>query len=459
VSGSEGPGTPLPAARLVLAAIAAWAVIAVIGLASGPLLGHDESAFLVLARGGGPATWMYRSSGVIALAKLGLVLGHAEWLLRLPSALVGLGVPVATWAVGRRAFGERTGAWAAAVIAGAHPMVLRASELLGDLPATACVLAGIAVIVRELDGDDRAGASWRLLAAAPAFAGAFYLRYGSAPVIAIAGAAATALWPRAIVRRPLPVLGTAVAFAALLAPHAVHSLHTTGEILGILEYSSQMPRRAYFGEGLVTYVTANPLVFYGAIVAPLAIAGLVAIVRPAPGRRRATWYLGAIAVGQLVAIGLQSHAQPRYVFVATTLLVVLGVDLVRRTLRPRPRAGLAVVVVSWVGCAAAVIPYNLHLTHLRAPLVAAAEAIRADAHGDPCLVVARVVTQLAWYTGCDTQLLRDPEILDLVPDGVRGYLASVPHGTAKPDVVAATLHRTAWPIATHDALSQVWQLR
>jgi hypothetical protein len=442
--------------RLLVAAVAAWAVVTLLGIASGPPLGHDEAAFSLLARGGGSATWLYRSSGVVALAKLGVALGGAEWALRIASALAGFGVVLGVFAVGRAAFpdGERTGAWAAAVIAGAHPMVLRSAELIGDLPATGCMLAGIALLAGELARED--GPRGRIIAAAPAFAGAFYLRYGSAPVIAIAGGASLILWWRSIVRRPLPVLATVTAFLVLLAPHAAHSLRATGSWLGILEVSAQTPRREYVGEGLVTYLTSNPLLFYGALVAPLMVAGLAALVRP-PGQRRTVWFLGVIALGQIVAIGLQSHAQPRYIFVATCLLVVLGVAIVGPARRARP--ALALVVLSWLGCAIAIIPYNVHLSRLRAPLLAAATAIRADAQAQPCIVVARVVTQLAWYTGCDTMLLRDPRRLDPLPEGVRAYLASVPHGTTGPDVVAATLHRTASPIATHDELSQVWLLR
>src|SRR5262249_10572632 len=148
------------------------------------------------------------------------------------------------------------------------------------------------------------------------------------------------------------------------------------------------------------------------------------LVRP-PGPRRTVWFLGAIAIGQIVALGLQSHAQPRYIFVATSLLVVLGVAFVRAAFaaNPRPRLALVLVALSWLGCAAALIPYTVPLARLRAPLLAAATTIRADAHGQPCIVVARVITQLAWYTGCETRLLRDPTQLDELPAGMRAYLA------------------------------------
>lgn len=444
--------------RLLLAACGAWLVVALIGLATGPPLGHDEAAFAVAARGGGPM-WLYRSSGVIAVARIGVALGGADWMLRLASVVLGLGVVGAVWSVGRQAFGERVGAWAAAVVAGAHPLVLRSDELIGDLPATACVLAGVAVCVGELDRE--AGPRWRLLAAAPAFAAGFYLRYGSAPVIAIAATTAAVLWWRSIARRPGPTVATAALFVALLAPHALQSLHTTGSVLGILEVSSGVPRRAYIGEGLVTYLTSNPFLYYGALVAPLLVAGLVAIVRPPP-RWRPTIFLGTIALGQIVSIGLKSHGQPRYIFVATTLLVVLGVELVQRRFADRPRltrAALPLVATAWLGAMVAIIPYNHYIAELRTPLAAATTAIHADAAGRPCIVIARVVPQFMWYTGCETVLVRALDHLPGVPPDRLVYVASVPHATTRVEPIAAALKAHPTPIPTTSELCQVWALR
>lgn len=143
--------------RLLLAALAGWLAVAVIGLVLGPPLGHDEAAFAVAARGDAPgAGWLYRSEGTVAIARIGVALGGAEWQLRLASAVLGAAIVVATFAVGRAAFcapigaqtGAETGAWAAALVAGAHPMALRSAQLLSDLPAAAAVLGGLAILVR-----------------------------------------------------------------------------------------------------------------------------------------------------------------------------------------------------------------------------------------------------------------------------------------------------------------------
>ena len=429
-------------------ALLAWLAIAITSLVTGPPLGHDEAAFGLAARGDGPA-WLYRSTGAIWIAKVGVALGGGEVALRLASALLGLGLVAATWLVGSR-LSPRAGGWAALVIAGAHPMTLRAAELIGDLPATACVLAGIAIMAGELSRE--AGPRWRLVWIAPLFAVGFYLRYGSAPAIAIAAVAALVLWPRRILRAP--VIAAVALFALLLVPHLLASLRATGSLLGILEMSAKVPRRAYVGEGLVTYLTANPFRFYGALIAPVAIAGLVALARPT----RVRVFFVAIALGQLVAIGLQSHAQPRYVFVATVLLVAVGVDAI--TAVPwKPwleRAGAALVALAWLAALALVVPYNRWLARERAPLVAAARAIDADGTG-ACAFACRVVTQLSWYTGCEGMLLREVPALPRLT-APRSYVVSIPHAGIAIAPIAAELGATAGAVPTGDDEAHVWRL-
>ena len=138
--------------RILVAALVGWLIVAVLGLILGPPLGHDEAAFAVSARGGGPA-WVYRSAGVTEVARIGALLGGATWQLRITSTLLGTLVIVGAYATGTAAFSARTGAWTAAVIAGAHPLALRSSELIGDLPATNCILLNIALLTTELSRD------------------------------------------------------------------------------------------------------------------------------------------------------------------------------------------------------------------------------------------------------------------------------------------------------------------
>jgi hypothetical protein len=428
--------------RLLAAAVLAWLVVAIVSLVLGPPLGHDECAFALIARG--DATWLYKSRGVVAVAEAGVLLGGSELAIRLLMVPLGAGVVLGAYAVGRVTCDGRTGAWAAALVAGAHPMVLRSAELLGDLPATAGLLAAIALLAGELSRE--AGPRWRIVLVAPAFAAAFYFRYGSAPVVAIAGFAATAIWWRAIVRRPGPYAAMVALLVLLLVPHVLHSLDATGTWRGVLDISRTMPRRAYLGEGLLTYLTANPFVYYGALVAPVALVGLVTFWRfGKPGV-----FLGIVATGQLVAIGINTHAQPRYVFLAAALFVVPGVATLARL--ARPRIALALVAVAWLGVAVAAVPYNLHLAKLRAPIVHAAEIVEGEAAGRPCLAVARIVPQLMWYARCDGMMTT---YVGVVPwPQKQTYLVSLPGHAADP----STIQRVSRPVPTRDPRVLVWAL-
>ncbi|HEU4729318.1 MAG TPA: glycosyltransferase family 39 protein [Kofleriaceae bacterium] len=437
--------------RLLVAALLAWAIVATINLVLGPPLGHDEAAFAVVARDDWPV-WLYRSRGVVALARLGIALGGADWQLRLASTIAGLGVVLGVYAVGRAVFDARTGAWAAAVIATAHPMLLRNAQLLGDLPATAGVLAGIAVLVAELDRP--AGPRWRIVLAAPAFAAAFYARYGTAPVIAIAVLAAAALWSRSIRARPLPVLAAAALFALLLVPHALHSLHWTGELLGVLRASAGQPRRAYLGEGLVTYLTANPFAYYGALVAPLMVAGLVGLARTF--RRRAPWFLGGVALGQLVALGLASHAQPRYLFIAVALLVVLGVEAAGAL--ARPRTALALIGAAWLAAAIALVASNLRIARTRSAILAATAAITADRQARPCMILAGLAPQLTWYSRCEGTRV-DEMLPDALAPARARYLVSMPYAPLDGPAFAAAHGVTLRELPTGNERARVWAIQ
>lgn len=437
--------------RLLLAAMLAWAIVALLNIVTGPPLGHDESAFSIVARGDND--WFYRSRGVIAIADLGIAMGGADWQMRIASAVIGLGVVLAVYAVGRAAFDARSGAWAAAVIATAHPMLARNADLLGDLPACAGMLFGIAVLIAELDRP--AGPRMRLVLAAPAFAFAFYMRYGSAPIIAIAGVAALLLWWRALLVRPLPVLVTVLAFAVLLVPHARHSLALTGSLLGVLHNSAGVPRRAYVGEGLVTYLTANPFVYYGALVAPVILGGLVGLARRR-FRARGAWLVALVALGQVLALGLESHGQPRYVYLAVALLVVLGVEQWRAL--AWPRVGLALVGAAWLAVAIGLVPYHRSMARTRTTITAAAATIRADR--DPaqaCIFVAGVIAQLAWYARCEGTPTRVATPSTLGPGRAR-YIVSTPYGVIDGPALAAALHVTVVELPTGLADARVWRV-
>ena len=438
--------------RLLAASVVAWVVTAIVNLVTDPSLGYDESAFATVARGDDTPNWLYRSRGVTTLAQLGIALGGGEWALRLPFVVIGLGLPLAVYALGRAAFDARTGAWAAAVIATGHQMLGRNAHVLGDVPSALGVVAGLAIVVGELSREE--GPRRRLLLAAPAFAFAFYMRYGSAPVIAIAAVLGPLVWFRTARRSPGIVFATGALLALLLVPHVVHSLAQTDSVLGVLRFSAGVPRREYVGEGLVTYVTSNPFRYYGLLVAPCLVAGLAGIVL----RRRAPAYLVAVAVAQIVIIGLQSHAQPRYVFVAVAILVVVGVGAISAVMpRASPRITLVVLAATWLWSTRWIVRTNTKLTETRESIVAAADAIRRDANG-PCIVLATSLPQVLWYSGCRTgRWYYDLDEGALSP-ARRRYLVETPAGYPVDPQWAIDHAVKLRELPTGHAKSRVWRV-
>jgi 4-amino-4-deoxy-L-arabinose transferase-like glycosyltransferase len=342
-----------------------WCTCVALEIASAPPLTSDEAAYGLMARGA--AAWLYRPVGIVAVARLGIAAGGSDRALRLPCAIASPMLLVAVAALGRR-FGRWTGAAASAVLAATHTFVLRAPELLDDIPATTCLVWAIVVIVGELERDD--GPRYRLVAAAPLCAAAFYLRYGSAPVISLIAVGAIVVWWRTIRARPGPVLVAALALAVLVAPFAMYSARETGSIDGILILAGDASGREFIGQGLRSYLRDNPFRLYGTAITPVLFAGLASIFKPPTNGRRAARFLALTALVQVIALGLISHGSTRFVFLALTLLTVLGVDLFDRVLRwPRLRIGAVVaLVLACVVMVACVIPLERRI--FTCPLVA-----------------------------------------------------------------------------------------
>ncbi|MCE9577371.1 MAG: glycosyltransferase family 39 protein [Deltaproteobacteria bacterium] len=407
--------------RLRLGDAATLAAIAIVLAAwlGGGALGHDEAAYAIGGDAlvhGAPSPWLYRSVGMHALAAFGVLAGGSELALRVPTVLFAIGFVLAARRVGRL-FGRDRGAWTVAVIAGMHGVILRGHELLSDLPSTTCLLAAIALLVEELERD--AGPRWRVVLAAPALAAAFYLRYASCVPIALVGATIAIVWGRRVLA--LPILATAAGLALLLVPHALQAIAATGSPLGIVRYSAEVPSHRYVGDGLVTYLFSNPFVMYGVIAAPVLVAGLASVMRPSPSRRPAI-ALWLVATSQIVALGFLSQAMARYIYLALTLLVVLGVDAIARAAAHRPpprsvaRAAVPLVALGWLGVFVATVALGLRGEDWKTPIVDAATIVRADAAARPCHVVSRRFAQLMWYSGCASgNFWPVPEELDLAP--------------------------------------------
>jgi 4-amino-4-deoxy-L-arabinose transferase-like glycosyltransferase len=426
--------------RLVIASLAVWIICLALDLIAGAPLAHDEAAYALLARDG-HEQWLYRPIGLVALGKVGLALGGSDLAMRASSALLSLALISAIAALGKR-FGEWTGAWAVAVIAGTHAFVLRGFQLLNDIPAAACLLGAAVIMIDELDRDG--GPSYRLVTAAPLLACALYLRYGSVLTIGILGITAAVLWWRAIRLRPGPALLAVALFVILLAPFFAYSERTTGSALGILAMARDAATFP-LGHGLAKFVLSNPFVFYGALVPPVMLAGLVGLVRV---HRRRHLFLALVAIAQVVSLGLFSDGSARFIFVAIAFLVVLGIDALTRLLANHQRlvrvAG-GLVVLAWAGMIAMAIPIQHRIAATLADVMTASRSIRADAAGRPCVVLAYAVTQLMWYSRCLGLQLHTAK--ERAPPGTRLYVAPMPGRPIDAALIAHELGATPIPLA------------
>jgi 4-amino-4-deoxy-L-arabinose transferase-like glycosyltransferase len=397
---------------LLVAGFVVWLGNAVLHCSTAPL-GHDEARYATdtqeLLAGHGKR-YLYVPVGMNVIAAPGVLAGGDERALRALSLVAGILFLTSAWLLARRAANDATAAWVVAVLAGALPMIRFSSDLLSDLPSAACLLSAIAILVTELGRPE--GPRYRLVAVAPLCAASFYIRYGSSVTIAAIGLGAVVMGARAIVRRPLPVILTVVVLGGLVLPHVVYSIEKTGKVLGILLMSAGVP--GHPGEGLPEYLTRNPLVMYGPLIAPLMVVGLVPLKRD-----RITIGLQVIAVAQIVGLGLTTYAQPRFVFLAATLLVIVGVDTIRRAVlaaSPKVRVWLvavciAAVVALWARCLYDSLYARSGRFMANAPAVLAGRVIRSDAHGADCTVIGHRTSQLNWYSGCRPELFVPTEIV------------------------------------------------
>lgn len=439
-----------PAWQYVISAAAvAWVGIGIVQWLGAAPLGHDESQFAIIANDfldGKESRWFYASWGMNALAVPGVLVGDSEVAIRATPFIVGVGFFVALGALVYRAFGPTTAAWTLAVVAGTRSVVQRSTELLSDLPAAACMLGALWIFVGELDREH--GPRWRLVAIAPLFAAALYLRYGSCVPIAVVGAAGVLVWWRPLLRRPLPVVAAAALFVALLIPHFAMSDRITGSPLGILLESRVIPGDEV---GLSTYLTSNPFSYYGLVVPIAMIAGVFSIARP---RDRRAVFLWITAIGTVVGIGLVTHAQARYIMLGIVLLAALGVDTFVRIAVGLPATWRHVVValagilvaLSWAVCVWQAALFSAGVRRRAAGTFEGAAAVRADARGETCAVFGRQTMQLEYYSGCAGLSWFPAEEL---ARGERVYVVWTDLGTPQPDlanlpgthsVLHATLH-------------------
>ncbi|HEY5933681.1 MAG TPA: glycosyltransferase family 39 protein [Kofleriaceae bacterium] len=392
--------------RLVLiAGLVAWTACAVILWLGAAPLGHDEAQYAIAAQdliAGTPPRWFYLSKGMNVVALPGALAGGSERALRVVPLVLAIVFALAVAHLAWRTVGARAAAWVVCVLAGMRAFTTQSSELLSDLPAATFLVLGTTPLVCEVLRED--GPRWRVIIVGPLFAAAFYLRYASCVPIAIAGLVVVGVGWRGIARRPLPIVATGALFLGLLVPHFLAAMDAIGSPFGIL-LESQAVTEQWVGQGLLEYVTVNPLVFYGLLAPVVLIAGLLSLRRGADRRAIALWLIG---VASIVGIGLTTHARARYIFYPLALLAILGTaEILRRldALAPHIRRIVgpvlaAAVAVTWILVVRVQMRIPDHRRTTMAATLSASRVIRDDVAGRRCRVLAAHNTQLEHYTGC-----------------------------------------------------------
>jgi hypothetical protein len=484
------PGRAAPTAPwehgILAAIVAAFVATAAILVASAPGFTWDEAVYALIARHwveGTPGTgWApHRPLVLSLLGAVPVALGVAEEAaFRIIGLSFGAVLIAATWVVARSMAGSLSGLLAALGVASVPTLVGDAGLFLTDVPATAVLLAVVAVLWRAMERP--AGPGRDLLWVAPLAALAVYVRYGSIVPLAALAFATLLVWPGKVLRGWRVALATVVLAVAFLMPHGALSVAATGSPLGILSAAQTAARPAVLGEALSTWVgmfARGELA--GAVPSVLMLIGAVALVARLAIRRwpsgdaltRAMGLLVVTAVAQAAILGTLIHAESRYLFFPIILLVIGGmITVVHLALRAQAgRGALAVVVVAILATMAA-NPFAVRATASR--MLAAYGWERelgryvAGQVGTPCSVLATDVPQITWYAGCsavnfgdrtregdrDRLLVDDQRLLVLREDGLfqptgdllDGYLDRVePRPVAefrRPDgSLAATLYR------------------
>lgn len=399
------------------------------------VLGHDESVYALMARhwlSGTPSTGAaaHRAPLLPLLGLPTLAAGGGEMALQSLGVVSGVVALAGVWWLGRMIRGPAAGLAAAAVFISSPYVMQAGTEFLTDLPATALLVLMAALLWQQLAV--RREPNRLLLLVAPLAWAAYELRYGSALVVIVIFLTSAVLFRHTIRAHLRLVTATLALLAALLVPHLVNSAVDLGHPFDRILATADVAGRAYLGEGVVDYVRWFPVRLAGPIAALLMAVGLVgALVRWITHRRgahrdgtatpgRALTFLVVPALLHVAAIGIASHGEPRFVFVAIALLCVAGAavttDLLTTMARRASRAtwvaliGVVLVVALAVQSALVVrwvaVGRSASERHY-AVLLESARALDRRA-GERCSVLTSYGPQITWLTGCATYHFGSP---------------------------------------------------
>jgi hypothetical protein len=479
---AEPVSSPLVSSRVELVVVGlvvlVFGVTVGLGILQNATFSWDESVYALIARSwlfGTPTSgWgPYRPPILSFLATVPMLLTRHEAAFRAITLLFGCLCVGAVWLLGRRLRGALAGLLAAAVVAVAQPVQIQAGLFLDDVPSAAMVILFLWALWWVME---RPPGGWAMLWLAPIAALAFYLRYGSAVVIALIAITALVLWRRRIAAEWQAAAATIALLVALLIPHFAYSTIATGTPWGILIQGDQGARSAYPGAAFGPYLALLPYGLMGPLAAVVAVIGLVAgtatLVRAFRLRRldattRATALLLFPAAGSTIVLGIEIHPEPRYLFLAMILLIVAGsISLeelwgrLRGARIPIGWIAAGLVLLFMAGSVATISGAAAARGVASAWLRSGGRLIDAKSSSD-CSVLASDVPLITWYSGCRTVSFgaaTDAD-RDRLLTGRDRWLILRTDGKFQPlpAIVAAYAARTrpSAPTALHDARGRV----
>lgn len=423
-------------------------------------LGHDESAYALKAKHwieGTPESGWNLHRG-IAMSAYGYVIfefGGSDAALRSWGIAAIVGLAVATWILGSRVGGRLVGPFAAIAVVSSPILLRRSTEYLSDVPAAALLMACMVIIWREFVR--RNTPTYGLLWLLPFAWAAFYIRYQSVLSLALIAVTVGVLFAQKLKVGWRPVALTAGIGLVGLLPHFWFATYETGSPLGILTFTADVAGREYYGEGLVDYflLMGWPLAaFLGPIAAVFFVWWLLEGWGDAT-QRLTCLFLFVPTVGQVLALGILSHGEARFIFFPLALTLVGGITgflHVSRSWKAEWRKAISLgLVVLMAGSLALSATYVRNSVGRRIAetevVLLSADAIRETSGDAACGVMTSYQPQITFYSGCVTAPFRtelEPEeALDRF-GGDERYLLLIENGKRQPtgseldELIAAT---------------------
>lgn len=411
-------------------------------------LNHDESAYALKAKywiDGTPQTgWnLHRGIAMSGYGYMVFELGGSEPGLRAWGLIALAGLAAATWVLGRQIGGKLVGPLSAMAIMASPTLLRRSTEFLSDVPSSALLVACVVIVWREFARKEVP--TYSLLWLLPFAWAAFYLRYQSVLSFALIAITVAVLFGRKALQGWRPVVLTAALGLLGLVPHFWYAMSLTESPLGILFWTADVAGREFYGEGLVDYFLLMGW-HLAALIGPLAaiffiwwlLKGWEDLAQRVKGL-----FLMIPVVGQVLALGILSHGEARFIFFPLVLTIVGGIAgffYVSRTWtsdwRRATSTALLVLLAGSIGLAATSARKAVDVrSRETATILTAADTFREMSRDRSCGVMTSYQPQITFYSECITAPFRpwlEPDEALSRFEGDDKYLLVVEDGKRQP---------------------------